>query len=119
MSFTSVTQVPLVSGAATITYEVLAANANLIDSAQIPIFVVVPPTTCPDSLENTLGATLAPASTVTTATETDPIPRYIATTPASDCTIIGDCAQTYFPVLQSLKRRSRLPARPRDLRRKR
>jgi len=99
-SFTSVSQLNLVNGAATVTYEVLAANPSLIDSAQIPVFVVVPPaSTCPDSLANSLGATLAPASNVTTATVTDPIPRYIPTTPASDCTVIQDCSASYFPVL--------------------
>ncbi len=74
-------------------------NAGLTDSAQIPIFVVVPPSTCPDSLDNSLSATLAPASNVTIATATDPIPRYIPTTPASDCTVIQDCSASYFPVL--------------------
>jgi uncharacterized protein (TIGR03437 family) len=99
-SFTSVTQLALVNGAAYVTYEVLAANPSSIDSAQIPVFVVVPQTTCPDSLENTLGATLAPASSVSVATLTDPIPRYIATTPATDCGVFGDCAASYFPILQ-------------------
>jgi len=99
-NFTSVTRLNLVNGAASVTYEVLIANPNNIDTAQIPVFVTAPPTTCPDSLENSLGATLAPASNVSTPTQTDPIPRYIATTPASDCTVNGDCAASYFPVLQ-------------------
>ena len=98
-SFASVTQLNLTNGAGSVVYEVLAANPGVTDTAQIPIFVVVPPTTCPDSLENSLGATLAPASSVSVATVTDPIPRYIATTPASDCALIGDCAAPYFPVL--------------------
>jgi len=99
-SFPSVTQIPLVNGAATVTYEVLAAPGNVQVSGQIPVFVVVPPSTCPDSLQNTISVTLAPASTVATPTQTDPIPRYIPTTPASDCTVMGDCSASYFPVLQ-------------------
>jgi uncharacterized protein (TIGR03437 family) len=99
-SFTSVTQLNLVNGAASVTYEVLASTPGVIESAQIPVFVAVPATSCSTVLESTLGATLAPASTVSVATQTDPIPRYIATTPASDCTLIGDCTASYFPTLQ-------------------
>ncbi len=54
-SFSSVTQLNLVNGAGYVVYEVLAANPGVIDTAQIPVFVVVPPTTCPDSLKNSLG----------------------------------------------------------------
>jgi uncharacterized protein (TIGR03437 family) len=99
-SFTSITQLSLASGAASVTYEVLDANPNLVDSAQIPVFVAVPATSCSAVLENTLGAMLAPVSNVSVATQTDPIPRYVATTPASDCTFFGDCAAAYFPVLE-------------------
>ncbi|HEX4134894.1 MAG TPA: hypothetical protein VHY84_09820 [Bryobacteraceae bacterium] len=100
-SFTSVNQVTLVNGAGTVTYEVIDDNPGAIDSAQIPVFVVSPATNCSTVQVNTLGATLAPASAVSVATQADPIPRYIATTPASDCTFFGDCAATYFPVLQA------------------
>jgi len=99
-NFTTVTQVPLVNGAATVTYEVLGANPTTFDSAQIPVFVVVPSTDCTKTPEeNTLGATLAPASTVSIATQTDPIPRFIANTPPSDCSIMNDCTAPYFPSL--------------------
>jgi uncharacterized protein (TIGR03437 family) len=99
-SFTSVTQVTPVNGAATVTYEVLGANPATFDSAQIPVFVVVPATDCTKTpQENTLGATLAPASTVVFATQTDPIPRFIANTPPSDCSIMNDCTAGYFPML--------------------
>ncbi len=100
-SFTSVTQVSLVNGGASVTYEVLDANPGLVDSAQIPVFVAVPTTSCFTVQANTLGATLAPASNVSVATQTDPIPRYIAFTPASDCTVMGDCGAAYLPVLQA------------------
>jgi uncharacterized protein (TIGR03437 family) len=90
----------LVNGAATVTYEVLDGNTGVLDSAQIPVFVVVPATSCSTVPQNTLGAALAPASTVSVATQTDAIPRYVATTPASDCSVNGDCAASYFPILQ-------------------
>lgn len=99
-SFTSVTQIPLVNGAASVTYEVLDANPGLIDSAQIPVYVVVPPSSCSAPLANTLGATLAPASTVTIPSQTDPIPRYVSFVPGPDCLILTDCNASYFPVMQ-------------------
>ncbi len=99
-SFNSVTQLNLVNGAASVTYEVLDASPSHQDSAQIPVFVAVPVSNCADLVPNTLGAALAPASNVSVATQTDPIPRYISSTPASDCTAIGDCSQQYFPILQ-------------------
>ncbi len=97
-SFTSLTQVSLVNGAATVTYEVVDDNPILVESAQIPVFVGVPATSCSTAQANTLGAKLAPVSTVSVPTPADPIPRYIATTPVSDCTFFLDCNDTYFPV---------------------
>ena len=44
-------------------------------------------------------AALAPVSTVSIATATDPIPRFVATTPVSDCTAHSDCNSFYFPHL--------------------
>jgi uncharacterized protein (TIGR03437 family) len=46
-----------------------------------------------------LSASVAPVSTVITATAADPIPRFKAVTPGSDCTQIGDCNANYFPSL--------------------
>jgi uncharacterized protein (TIGR03437 family) len=99
-SFSSVTQLSLVNGVGSVTYEVIDANPSFLDSAQIPVFVVALATSCSTLLENELSATLAPVSNVSTATQTDPIPRYIPSTPTSDCTIIGDCSQAYFPMLK-------------------
>ena len=99
-AYTSVTQLKLVNGAASVTYEVLDANAGVIDSAQIPVFVAVPVASCNTPLQSTLNATIAPTSTASQPTLSDPIPRYVATTPASDCAAIGDCSAPYFPILQ-------------------
>src|SRR5207248_587140 len=99
-SFASVTQMPLVNGAASVTYEVLDASASVTDVAQIPAFIGVPAYSCSTPRINTLAATLAPVSTVSIASQTDPIPRYLDKTPPSDCTVLGDCAAPYFPVLQ-------------------
>jgi uncharacterized protein (TIGR03437 family) len=45
------------------------------------------------------NVSFAPVSTVTQATTRDPIPRFEAITPPSDCNIIGDCTASYYPRL--------------------
>lgn len=99
-SFTSVSELTLSGGAAYVTYEVLDSSPGQLDSAQVPVFVVAPATTCQTIAVTSLGATVAPTSTVAVPTAADPIPRFIQTTPASDCTAIGDCSAAYFPQLQ-------------------
>lgn len=99
-SFTSVTQVPLVNGTGTVTYEVLAANSSITDSGQIPVFVVASPYNCAMPLSNTLAVQLAPVSNVSMPTQTDPIPRFLSIVPPSDCGTLGDCGAPYFPQLQ-------------------
>lgn len=99
-SFTSVTELTLSSGAATVTYEVLDSNPSLLDTAQLPFFVVAPATTCSTTPVLTFSAMVAPVSTVAVPTTTDPIPRFIATPAGSDCTVLGDCSASYFPQLQ-------------------
>jgi uncharacterized protein (TIGR03437 family) len=99
-AFTTVTTVSLTNGAGSVTYEVIAANGALTDSAQIPVFVSAPASSCAVPQVTTLTATVAPTSTASIPTETDPIPRFVATTPGSDCNIIGDCSAPYFSSLQ-------------------
>ncbi len=100
-SYTTAYQVPLVNGAASVTYEVVDANNAFTDSGQIPVYVAVPATSCSaPPPNNTLSAALAPVSTVAVATQADPIPRYMSTVPGSDCSIINDCSAPYFPQLQ-------------------
>jgi uncharacterized protein (TIGR03437 family) len=99
VTFSSVTALPLTNGSAYAVYEVVDANPNVKESAQIPVFVTAPGTVCPSTAAPSLSASLAPISTVALATQTDPIPRFIAFTPELDCTQIGDCSAPYFPVL--------------------
>jgi uncharacterized protein (TIGR03437 family) len=99
-TFNSVTQVPLVNGVGTVTYQVQVAIPGVLNSAQIPVFVVAPATNCPAVQANTLGVSMAPVSNVSVATQTDPIPRFLPVNPPSDCSINGDCGAGYFPVLQ-------------------
>jgi uncharacterized protein (TIGR03437 family) len=100
-SIGSAFQVPLVNGSGTVTYEVIDASNAFIDSAQIPVYVAVAASSCAMTPStNTLAASLAPVSTVSIPTLTDPIPRYISSVPGSDCATLGDCSAAYFPILQ-------------------
>ena len=96
-TFGSMTELTVTNGSASVAYEVVDANPALQESAQMPVFVVVPQTTCPSSLTPVLAVEPAPVSTVSTATTTDPIPRFVAVNPALDCTVKGDCGAFYFP----------------------
>ncbi|HXJ44764.1 MAG TPA: hypothetical protein VNH18_36090 [Bryobacteraceae bacterium] len=98
-TFSTMTELTLTNGAASVVYEVLDSNPAVIESLQIPIYVVVPATTCPSTLTASLSAVLAPVSTVAVATKTDAIPRFVSTTLGSDCTQMSDCSAPYYPKL--------------------
>jgi uncharacterized protein (TIGR03437 family) len=93
----SVSQVSLTNGSGYVVYEVVDANPNLRESAQIPSFIGMPANSAPAAA--TESVTLAPVSQVTTASATAPVPRFWAVTPVSDCTALGDCSAGYFPQL--------------------
>jgi len=96
---TAVSAITTTNGSAYAVYEVADSNPTVVESAQIPIFVVVPPTSCPGTLIPNISEMPAPVSTVSTANATAPIPRYIATPATSDCKVIGDCTAVYYPAL--------------------
>jgi uncharacterized protein (TIGR03437 family) len=91
--------VPLTNGAGYAVYEVAAANPAAIESAQIPNFFAIPANSPPSTSNGTLS--LAPVSTVPSASTTAPVPRFVAVTPPSDCTAVGDCNASYYPQLQA------------------
>ena len=93
----SVSEVSLTNGAGSAVYEVMDANPNLVEYAQFPTFVSLSSGSATAVANESIS--LAPVSTVTTATSTDPVPRFAASTPASDCHIVGDCQASYFPAL--------------------
>ncbi|HLY19421.1 MAG TPA: hypothetical protein VKR61_19475 [Bryobacteraceae bacterium] len=90
--------VPLTNGAGYVVYEVVDANQSATESAQIPNFFAIGPHSAPAAATGSLS--LAPVSTVTSASTTAPIPRFAAVTPPSDCAVVGDCNASYFPQLQ-------------------
>ena len=94
----SANPVSLTNGTGYAVYEVVDANPSARESAQIPSFFGVPANTPPATAN--LSVSLAPVSTVATASPTAPIPRFAAVQPPSDCATLGDCNASYFPQLQ-------------------
>jgi uncharacterized protein (TIGR03437 family) len=90
--------VPLTNGAGYAVYEVVDANPSATESAQIPNFFAIPANSPPSTSNGSLS--LAPVSTVGSASTSAPIPRFVAVTPPSDCTAVGDCNASYYPQLQ-------------------
>jgi uncharacterized protein (TIGR03437 family) len=93
----SVTEVPLANGSGYAVYEVVDANPAIVENAQFPTFVGLPAGSPVAVAHESIS--LAPVSTVATATSADAIPRFAATTPGSDCILVGDCQSSYFPKL--------------------
>jgi uncharacterized protein (TIGR03437 family) len=99
--FGSVSPVPLSNGAGTAVYEVIDANPNVLENAQIPVFVGNSPSPNQIPVVATEQVSLAAYNTTPTAAVGAPVPRFAAPTPPSDCTAVGDCAAEYFPVLSA------------------
>jgi hypothetical protein len=97
-SFGSVSEVPLTNGAGNVVYEVVDANQAVRESAQIPTFVGVPPSSGGNSIVANARVSFAPLSTVNVASSA-PIPRFADVMPQSDCDNLGDCNAAYFPKL--------------------
>jgi uncharacterized protein (TIGR03437 family) len=93
----SVNTVNLSNGAGYAVYEVVDANPSVIESVQVPTFIGISNITAAATAQATV--TLAPVSTVVTASQTAPVPRFEAVVPTSDCSIVGDCGASYFPKL--------------------
>ncbi len=96
-NFNTATEIPVANGAASVTYEVVDANPSVQESAQFPTFIGIPAgSPAATSSETVL---IGPVSTVGMATAGDPVPRFAAVPPASDCSFLTDCNATYFPQL--------------------
>ncbi len=99
VSFDSVGEIPLANGNGVAVYEVVDANANVLESAQFPTFLGLAPSTVNAPVFTGADVSLAPVSAVQTATASDPIPRFAAVSAPNDCGIVGDCTANYFPRL--------------------
>jgi len=95
--FNTANPVPLTNGAGFAVYEVVASNPNAVEDAQFPTFIGIPSVAAPATAQETIS--FAPVSTLAAASTTAPVPRFEATTPPSDCALVGDCQAGYFPKL--------------------
>lgn len=99
VDFNTVNGVPLVNGAGMAVYEVVDANATVLESAQFPTFFGVPFNHTGQNIVASVRVMLGPLSDAPAASATAPIPRFAASVPSSDCAALGDCAAAYFPHL--------------------
>jgi uncharacterized protein (TIGR03437 family) len=98
-AFTSASEVTVgADGTAYAVFEVLDANVTRQESAQIPVFVGMSNVSAVATVQETIS--MAPVSTVQTASTTAPMPRFgntVAT--VGDCSAVGDCNAGYYPTL--------------------
>lgn len=99
VSFDAMNAVTLTNGSGFVVYEVVDSDPSVVESAQFPTFLGVPPSLNGTSTETSESVSFAPISTVYTATAVDPIPRFQQLPAPSDCSIVGDCGAAYFPLL--------------------
>ena len=97
VTLNTTTAVNLSNGSGYAVYEVIDANPITQETVQIPTFIGISNITAAAIAQETVM--LAPVSTVFSASQTAPVPRFAAATPTSDCTLVGDCAANYFPHL--------------------
>ncbi|HTR38347.1 MAG TPA: IPT/TIG domain-containing protein [Bryobacteraceae bacterium] len=96
--FDGMSEVALYNGAGAAVYEVMDANPSLQESAQFPTFLSLP-SFSGSAIETSETVSLAPLSTVETATAKDPLQRFEQVDVPPDCSIVGDCNAHYFPRL--------------------
>jgi len=99
VSFNSVSEVPIANGAGIVVYEVVDSNPNARETAQFPTFLGLAPISDGSGPIASENVSLGPISTAFAASNTDPIPRFVGSTPPSDCPTLNDCNASYFPEL--------------------
>lgn len=99
VQFDKVSELQLVNGGAYAVYEVVDVDPNRLETAQFPTFLGLPPTSGGNAVFTSETVSFAPVSTVSIATRSDPIPRFVFTTPGPDCSLVGDCSASYLPRL--------------------
>jgi len=99
VSFDSASEITLVNGSGYAVFEVVDSNPSVVETAQFPTFLGWPGSGNGNSYPTDESVNMAPLSNVVTASALAPIPRFIDTPPASDCTILNDCNANYFPQL--------------------
>ena len=101
LTLDSVNQLTIAGGVASAVYEVVDANPSVVESAQFPTWIYTPPPFVGQLIPSDT-VTLAPLSSIVTASTTAPIPRFVMSPSLSDCPVLGDCAANYFPHLRTV-----------------
>lgn len=92
--FSNGATVTVSGGSAGLVYEVVNADPNVVETATIPFGVAFTSNTSnnlPATGQSTVKVSFAPLSTVTTATATDPIPRFTSLLPSANTFNINAC----------------------------
>jgi uncharacterized protein (TIGR03437 family) len=98
IAFTGASEIALsASGSGAATFEVLDTNVNGSESAQIPVFIGIPPGSGPATA--TMSLSFGPISTVQGASIAAPIVRFVNIPAGDDCGLVGDCNANYYPKL--------------------
>jgi uncharacterized protein (TIGR03437 family) len=99
-SFDSMSEVSILAdGTANAVYEVVSSNNNSIQSVILPAFLGLPAGVVGRFIEIAQDVIPAPLVPGVTTAATAPVPRFVPTFGATDCTRLGDCFESYFPRL--------------------
>ena len=99
LTLNSVSEVTMRNGEGVAVYEVVSENPNVLESAHIPTFVGLAAQNDGRNIVASARVSLAPLSTVRTASSSAPLPRFLDVPPELDCSILRDCNASYFPRL--------------------
>ncbi|MGE5648260.1 MAG: hypothetical protein ACM336_20980 [Acidobacteriota bacterium] len=91
----SASEVPLTDGAGVAVFEVKSADPVAIESARITTWMGLAPTGGATTSAPRQSIMFAPVSDVAAASADAPVPRFVASEPAPDCGVMGDCSS--FP----------------------
>jgi uncharacterized protein (TIGR03437 family) len=97
--FNDLFEVPIENGNGLVVYEVVDANTNLAESAQIPTFAYPTLDVQVNSANVSANISFAIVDKTDTASATADIPRFDALAPLNDCAIVGDCDASFLPRL--------------------
>ncbi len=98
IAFNGASEVSLSStGSGSVAFEVVDANPNARESAQIPVFIGMPAGTPPATAQASIS--LGPLSGIQAASPTAPIVRFMDVPAGEDCGIVSDCSAGYYPKL--------------------
>jgi uncharacterized protein (TIGR03437 family) len=96
--FTAISEVPLSAGVGIAVFEVLDSSPTARESVQMPVFLALDQRPSGGSVSANVAASFGPVSTDGTPSA-NPVPRFQALNPPSDCQSVGDCNSGIFPKL--------------------